>query len=216
MAFLKINTETVILVPIPGKWIPAKSVIPPNDSTNDDSQLILDAMQPLKSSKNDPKLVILSAMPATAPSYTKEMIKEGYAPVKNESSPYEKYKAKAFRSGRRSAIVPCKRSTKSDDWTIAFDNEDENIYYYPTLIEEATDLIRIKGCGMWINEEKIDLPGFTLRETESCHYKGTEKLYEIRGCAFEKTAITELYTTNKIMEMLSKINMKCGNFPLGA
>ena len=209
------NTEFVSLVPIPGKYFSNNSIIPPITHIKSNITNFFDKYLPRFSSNESSqnKLVIISVLPATVASYDKEKYIKGLAPIKNDQSPFSSFHCKAYRSGRRSAIVPCKETKNDNDWIIAYSTNGTK--YTPSTFEDATDYIRLKGCGMWLEQDKVKLPGFTLQETQSCHYNGEDKIYEIRGCAFEDTAFTELYATKTISESLSKFNIACGNIPLG-
>ena len=208
------NTEFVTIVPHPAKWISINSINPPPNSDPSLLPSLIQLTQPSPSSSTQTHhSIITSFMPSTIPSFNDNNAIQGLAPIKNSHSPYSDFIAKGYRSGRRSAIIPCKISNNKKDWIIAYQQDNEPLT--PCDIKEATDLIRLKGCGMWIESDQCEFPGFTLRETTSCHAKNDEKLYEIRGCAFKNTALTEIYATQKISESLARINVTCGNIPLG-
>ena len=212
-----INIEKVNIVPFPGKYIPAKIVNPPLDSKDSDVQTILNILSVHPSSEKNSFNIILNAMPATFPTYDSNKVIPGFAPIKNKSSPFSNFVFEAFRSGSRSAILPCNKILKNKydkkDWIIA---EDNNYIYIPSNdLNDYTDLIRLKGCGMYLNNSNINFPGFTLREAKSCHYHGNDKIYEIRGCSFENTSLTEIYITNLLINNSKQLNIQIGNIPLG-
>ena len=212
-----INIEKVNIVPFPGKYIPAKIVNPPLDSKDSDVQTILNILSVHPSSEKNSFNIILNAMPATFPTYDSNKVIPGFAPIKNKSSPFSNFVFEAFRSGSRSAILPCNKILKNKydkkDWIIA---EENNYIYIPSNdLNDYTDLIRLKGCGMYLNNSNINFPGFTLREAKSCHYHGNDKIYEIRGCSFENTSLTEIYITNLLINNSKQLNIQIGNIPLG-
>lgn len=203
--------DLLTIVPVPGKWIPSSSIMPPSPVTTEN---VNDLHKYLASFPYNPfepeKYAIIPAMPATYPQIREtDFVFSVSAPLKFDKSPYSpNTKETAYRSGRRSCVAPC---SEDGEWIIAYDKSGKR---YSPDFEHGTHNIRLKGCGMHVKNEEFQFPGITLMESTSFH-SPDRNVVEIRGVAFPHTSATELYVTPIINEYLEKINMVSGNIPLG-
>lgn len=213
------SKEEIILVPVPGMWISYQSVCPPPPADKENSIQIYENFKPKKSSTTNDDLCIVPVMPAVPPYYERNEKKYGIiAPLKFSESPYSSKRSRGYRSGSRSSIIPCRKIKYKDpisptDWVI-YSDEKTDIKYVIDF-EKGTILLRIKGCGMWLQNEAIQFPGFTMQPTKSMHASDDQIVSEIRGVCFENTSLTEMYATNQIEANLNKIGLVCGNHALG-
>ncbi|KAA6381493.1 MAG: hypothetical protein EZS28_022983, partial [Streblomastix strix] len=210
------DSERVIVVPVFGKYYSAKDVhqpIPASQLQPHEIQKILEMAFPLPPASNATETAIISALCATYP--TVSVSTPGFvlgAPLKSNASPYSEIKADfAWRSGSRSAVIPCKEKESSDkaSWTICTLPENGKEL---TPAKDGQKFIRLKGCGNWLTGRQLTFPGIIFGDEES-HTRF--KTREIRGVAYPNTAFTEIYATRQINQTLSKLDLHPANVPIG-
>lgn len=208
--------DKVSITQIPGRWVPYTSIIPPEDANETNGKEVYNRLIPklLYSPKLNEKInIIVPVMPAVWPTMIIEKTSKGLAPIKGNKSPYSETVFEANRSGTRSAVVPTTLIHGKNEKSLT-NNENDN--YIPVALNYPNPiLIRLKGCGMWLQENQIEFPCYTINQTTTEHYNGTDKVYEIRGVAFTNTALTELYASKIFSECFNQIGFLCGNEPLG-
>ncbi|KAK8886879.1 hypothetical protein M9Y10_037912 [Tritrichomonas musculus] len=217
-------TNEIILVPVPGVWISSQSIQPAPAADLENSKTTFELFKPKRYSSDNENFCIVPAMPAVPPFIDESDLKEALnnieisAPLKGRESPYSNKKSRGYRSGRRSCVVPCRKINfnqvlSSSDWVIGTDGSNGSKYIVD--FENGDELIRVKGCGMWLPDDDLPFPAITLQESESRHAPEGCHVSEIRGVCFENTACTESSATNQISEVLAKFGILSGNYPLG-
>lgn len=154
--FCSFDLEPVSVVPVFGKYYSANNIHPPLPAKSllpHELQKLVDFASPQLPAPGAVETAVVSAPCATYP--TISIQSPGFvlgAPLKSSSSPYSEIKADfAYRSGSRSAVIPCKEKDPNDlnsnSWTICTlpDNGKEL-----TPSKDGEILIRLKGCGMYI------------------------------------------------------------------
>ena len=211
------SSETIYLVKAPGIWIPKENVKAPEKATYENSIIVNDLLSPKKIAEDQDIYAANPCMPAIPPKFDiNDQKEEVNAPIKGKSSPYSDVVSKGYRSGRRSALIPC-RIVKIDDntkneWFIAKDSHNNG--YVPDF-DKFDVYLRVKGCGMWIQDEDIPFPGITNKDESSIHASEQQKIVEIRGVCFLNTSPTEIYVNQQIENILNKMNLRSGNRSLG-
>ena len=212
------SLDQVTIVPVPGFWVPVNTLLPPPSPSPELCQHLLDLTEPVSFHPDKTEKASLPVLPAATPYPPEELLQPAKsmvaAPLKGAASPYSQTVASGFRSGARSALIPCRilPSASDDDktdsalWVIAVGPEGER--YVPD--PKGTVLLRLKGCGMWLPSNPEPFPGITNRSRN--YIPG---IVEVRGVCFPDTAATEQYYSNIVAQQLKRIHCIPGNTPLG-
>lgn len=198
--------ELVRLTPTNGIWVPASNIKDPDVATQEGVLKAVTKLKPVKFSDSDSRFAILPFMPCILPTLIKVPdVIEKNAPIKCPGP------VQGYRSGARSAIVPVSESKSPDDWIIA---EVDGVKYTPNF-DAREKLFRLKGCGMWIQENNLSFPGITFQDAESMHADEGQVLIDIRGVSFENTSMTEMYTLRHLQPLFDAMKVRLGNAPIG-
>lgn len=210
------SQEEVTLVPGLGQWVLASSVHDPRVADNENSQEAVDALGIIPAGPNSDIPIVQHAMPCITPDYdppTGPIVAQ--VPLKGVESPYEPtLKAKGWRSGARSSIMPASRTKGKVDWVVAYDLDGAPIY--PNE-ENPEFYLRLKGCSMWKQADPVPFPGITLKPLPSFRHPPEigDRTLEVRGTAFPKTATSEIINNPIINKTIEMFNLHSNNIPLG-
>ena len=198
--------ELVRLTPTNGIWVPASNIREPDVATHEAVLEAVAKLKPAKFSDSDNRFAVLPFMPCVLPTLINPpTVIEKNAPIKCPGP------GQGYRSGARSAVVPVSKSKSPDDWIIA---EVDGVKYTPNF-DSREKLFRLKGCGMWTQENNLNFPGITIKDAESMHADEGQVVIEIRGVSFENTSLTEMYTLQQLQPLFSALKVRLGNAPVG-
>jgi hypothetical protein len=202
-----VDEEPVTIVPVPGRWYSASSLIAPVPADLEQTRLILDRLQPTPFIPGDSRFAILPTMPASPPTFNPDSPIVSGAPLKAAPGPIS---ANGFRSGSRSAIIRAKLCPASD-WVIATTADGEKL----TPAADGPIVLRLKGCGMYLDTSPIPFPGITLRDTSSNFQTSDQTVVDVRGVSFSQTSATEQFVLNRLSPLFHELGVELGNRPLG-
>ena len=203
------SKEKLPIIPTTGIFYPLESINPPLKATPENSINFSENFQPKKYNPNSNDLSLITAMPAHPPIIKQDNLEIIMgAPIKSEG----KNSIFGYRSGARSALIPIRESNNNDNWIIGYLNDKK---YTPD--NNGKRLFRLKGCGMYILENKLEFPGITIQDAEYLREenKNDFKYIEIRGVSFMNTSSSELYTLNMLKSYFDKLDILLGNIPIG-
>ena len=203
------SKEKLPIIPTTGIFYPLTSISPPLKATSENSLNFSKNFLPKKYTPNSNNLSLTTAMPSHSPIIKKDNLKIiNGAPIKSEG----KNSIFGYRSGARSALIPIRESNINDNWIIAYLN---NKKYTPD--NNGKKFFRLKGCGMYNLENKLNFPGITIQDAEYLREenKNNFKYIEIRGVCFINTSSSELYCLNMLKCYFDKLNILLGNIPIG-
>jgi len=222
-----LSKEIVPIIQTQGIWFEEKEVL---NFTEDDSenfkQFLIDIQpKPIEKNSNTISLPgVINGMPPLVKNINSKNLKiENFAPIKNIPEDNNSIIIKGYRSGTRSSIIKC-NTISIDEYNKMSNEEKEKIWiiakhnnkiYIPN--EKGEILIRIKGCGMWTQNNNIKFPGVLLRECK-CYrndYNPNKKYIEVRGFNSINASSRELYALREIKPYFDKLNILIGNSPLG-
>ena len=217
----KASSETIKIVPSHGVWIPMSAINPPPVATLENAKELIEFAKPLFIDSTQKTRSVRPIMPATTPTIDPEYLSKAQneiaAPIKGALSPANPaVQATGYRSGARSAVIPCKVFPPEADtsylWVIATSSEGEKFVPDP----KGTVFIRLKGCGMWLNENQLPFPGITSNPCTSRYAEeGATDLIDIRGVAYPHTSCTEEYVASVLQPAFEHYNLLVGNYSLG-
>ena len=222
-----LSKEIVPIIQTEGIWFEEKEVL---NFTEDDSenfkQFLIDIQpKPIEKNSNTISLPgVINGMPPLVKNINSKNLKiENFAPIKNIPEDNNSIIIKGYRSGTRSSIIKC-NTISIDEYNKMSNEEKEKIWiiakhnnkiYIPN--EKGEILIRIKGCGMWTQNNNIKFPGVLLKECK-CYrndYNPNKKYIEVRGFNSINASARELYALREIKPYFDKLNILIGNSPLG-